>query len=487
MGKKPVNKREIKNSKNKKSNKNVKKKKKKSSILNKILLFLLIILLALVIAIAVKTKNNGGGIQGLLSTLVGHDEETLKNLDPIQVLLMGVSTDNGGKLTDTIIIGTYDPKTQNASLLSIPRDTFVGKNPQTGTGSDKINALYQKSPERTLEKVNELTGLDIEYYMVIDNQALIKLVDVIGGVEFEVPYVPGGMVYDDPSQNLHINLQSGLQVLDGDKAEQLLRYRHGNLDKKTGKYLGTYPEEYGGNDYGRMRTQREFMIATVKQTIQAKNILKIKDIIDIAYEYVETNLSVSAIKDYVPYAINVNIDAIRSEVLPGGSYGPSTTPSYPLWFFIPDKKEVAELIEDLYGTDDEFESETENDVTTDNTSPNTTDTSSSVSNSTSEDENTVVEISKKETAKIKIELLNGSGSDKAFTEIKKMLKDEGYDVSNKTITTTSTSKTTIINKTDVDTKFTDNIKDLLGVGNVSTSSVSSSDVDITIIIGKDYK
>ena len=68
-----------------------------------------------------------------------------------------------------------------------------------------------------------------------------------------------------------------------------------------------------------------------------------------------------------------------------------------------------------------------------------------------------------------------------------MLKDEGYDVSNKTITTTSTSKTTIINKTDVDTKFTDNIKDLLGVGNVSTSSVSSSDVDITIIIGKDYK
>ena len=236
-----------------------------------------------------------------------------------------------------------------------------------------------------------------------------------------------------------------------------------------------------------MRTQREFMIATVKQTIQAKNILKIKDIIDIAYEYVETNLSVSAIKDYVPYAINVNIDAIRSEVLPGGSYGPSTTPSYPLWFFIPDKKEVAELIEDLYGTDDEFESETENDVTTDNTSPNTTDTSSSVSNSTSEDENTVVEISKKETAKIKIELLNGSGSDKAFTEIKKMLKDEGYDVSNKTITTTSTSKTTIINKTDVDTKFTDNIKDLLGVGNVSTSSVSSSDVDITIIIGKDYK
>ena len=53
--------------------------------------------------------------------------------------------------------------------------------------------------------------------------------------------------------------------------------------------------------------------------------------------------------------------------------------------------------------------------------------------------------------------------------------------------TTNTSKTTIINKTDVDQKFENNIKELLGVGNISTSSVSSSNVDITIIIGKDYK
>ena len=340
--------------KNKREKKN---KKKKSKVLKKILIMLLLVLIALIASITYRTQKNGGGLQGLLSTLVGHNEETLKNLEQIQVLLMGVSTDNGGRLTDTIIVATYDPKNQKASLLSIPRDTFVGKNPQTGTGSDKINALYQKSPEKTLDKVNELTGLDIKYYMVIDNQALIKLVDVIGGVDF---YVPIDMVYDDPSQELYINLKQGQQKLNGDKAEQLLRYRHGNLDKKTGKYLGTYPEEYGGNDYGRMRTQREFMIETAKQTLKAKNILKVKEIIDIAYEYVETNLSVSVIKDYVPYAINIDINNIQSAVLPGASYGPSTTPSYPLWFFIADKKETTKLIEELYGTsnnnDDEEES-----------------------------------------------------------------------------------------------------------------------------------
>ena len=105
MEKKPANKREI-NNKNNKNNKNVKKKKKKSSILKKILVFLLLILIILVAGIVYKTKQNGGGMTGLLSTLVGHDEETLKNLDPIQVLLMGISTDNGGKLTDTIIVAT---------------------------------------------------------------------------------------------------------------------------------------------------------------------------------------------------------------------------------------------------------------------------------------------------------------------------------------------------------------------------------------------
>lgn len=449
---------------NKRQAKNNKKKQKKSSLSSKILIFLLIILIVLIVGIVYKSKQNGGGVSGLLSVLVGHDEETLKNLDPIQVLLMGVSTDNGGKLTDTIMIGSYDPKTQNASLLSIPRDTFVGKNPKTGTGSDKINSLYQKGPEKTLEKVNELTGLDIKYYMVIDNQALIKLVDVIGGVEF---YVPDDMDYDDSSQDLHIHLKKGLQLLDGDKAEQLVRFRKNNDGT-------TYSGDHEKDDYGRMSTQREFIIETVKQTIQAKNILKIKDIIDIAYEYVETNLSISVVKDYAPYAINVNIDGIQSAVLPGGSYGPSTTPSYPLWFFVADKKETAKLIEQLYGNTEEVVNEGIEDGDIDNEEV-----------TSDEIETPIVEVNKEDASDIKIELLNGSGSKDVLSKVKKDLTERGYKVINSTSTIT-TAKTTIINKTDVDSTFTENIKDVIGVGNISTSSVSSSNVDITIIIGNDY-
>lgn len=458
---------------NKREEENVEgKPKKKSGILKKIFIFLLIVLIAIVGFIVYKVQANGGGLQGLLLTVVGHDQETVEELDPIQVLMMGVSTDNGGKLTDTIMVASYDPKTQSASLLSIPRDTFVGKSESTASAYDKINALYQKSPERTLEAVNSITGLDIKYYVVIDNQALIKLVDLIGGVEFEVPI---NMDYDDKTQDLHIHLDKGLQTIDGEKAEQLLRFRHNNNGT-------SYPSEYGDNDIGRMKTQRNFIIATIKQTLQPENVLKIKGIIDIAYEYVETNLDLSVIKDYVPYAVNINPDNIKSASLPGApkSMGPSNLSFYKL-----DEKATKELLEELYGSDEENTVDSSENNETDNNSENSN-TSTNTNTTSDNNENTTTNVAKTEASEIKIELINGSGSSSVLTEVKKDLTAKGYKVS-KTSTTTSTSKTTIINKTDVDEKFENDIKNILGVGNISSSSVSSSQVDITIIIGKDYK
>ena len=217
--------------------------------------------------------------------------------DPIFVLVLGISEDIANPLTDTIILGGYNPDTQKAFMLSIPRDTFVGKSEASAGGYDKINALYQKGVDKTVAAVEGLTGIKIDYYAVVRNTVLPDIVNAIGEVEFNVPI---DMDYDDPTQDLHIHLKAGTQMIDGDKAEQLLRFRHNNDGS-------SYPASYGDNDYGRMRTQREFIMATAKQTIKAKNIFKVKDIIDLAYEYVETNLSIATIKDYVPYAINIYI------------------------------------------------------------------------------------------------------------------------------------------------------------------------------------
>ena len=246
-------------------------------------------------------------MEGFLEAIVGNDATTKENLEEYRVLILGVSTDISAELTDTIIIASYNPSTQKASLLSIPRDTYVGTNKKKATASNKINSLYQIDIKKTMNAVNELTGLNIENYVVVDTSALVELVDAIGGVEFDVPM---DMKYDDPSQDLHINLKKGMKKLNGDKAEQLVRFRHDNKG-------GTYSEEYGDNDMGRMRTQREFLSAILKQTIQAKNILKLGNLLDIANKYVKTNIDMNVAKKYLPYIIEFNTDYLQTNVLPG--------------------------------------------------------------------------------------------------------------------------------------------------------------------------
>lgn len=215
----------------------------------------------------------------------------------------GVSEDLESRLTDTIMVCSYNPKTQKASMLSIPRDTFIGKSKAKANSYDKINAVYSnKGPEKTMELVEEITGIDLEYYVVVNNQAVIDLVNAIGGVYFDVPI---NMNYDDKTQNLHIHLKSGYQKIDGDHAEQLLRFRHNNNGT-------SYPSEYGDNDYGRMKTQRDFMMEVAKQTLSLKNITHIKTIMTSIFQNVETNLTLENVFPYVPWAVSFDTANISS-------------------------------------------------------------------------------------------------------------------------------------------------------------------------------
>ena len=440
-----------------------KKTKKKNKVLRVFLIMLLMIALFIAGFVGYSAYKNGWGVKGMIQTAMGQDETKLADLDPLTVLIMGVSEDISSKLTDTIIIASYNPKTQKATLLSIPRDTFIGKNKNTATSYDKINALYQSSPEKTLAAVNKITGLDIKYYVVISNNALVQLVDEIGGVEFDVPI---DMNYDDSSQKLAIHLKKGKQKLNGAQAEGLVRFRKNNNGT-------SYPSEYGDNDLGRMRTQREFITEVAKQTLQLKNITKIGSFVDIIKENVTTNIkNWSTIKDYIAYAVDFSTENIRAESLPGeaGYYNK-------LSFFVYNKKETDKLVQELFEEQNGTSTEEEN---TNNTVTNTNQTNSSATN-------TVVESSAKtDNSKIKIELLNGSGDKTILNKVAKELKAEGYNVY-KTGTTTTTSKTTIVNKTAVKSEVVEDIKDVLGVGNISSSVSSSSTIDVRIVIGKDYK
>lgn len=439
---------------------NRRNKRRKKKMWKKVLLVILVILIIAIGVFIYRTYKNGWGLSGMLATVVGHDENTKKDLPEIKVLVLGVSTDLDSELTDTIMVASYNPNTQKANLLSIPRDTFTGKYPRKATGAQKINALYNisKTPEKTLEAVNEITGLDIKYYVVVRTEALIKLVDAIGGVEFDVPI---DMKYDDTSQDLHIDLKAGVQKLDGDKAEQLLRWRHSNY--KNG-IMTTYPSEYGNDDFGRMRTQRDFIAATLKQTLKPSNIFKIGQILEIAHENVDTNLELSYAKDYIPYAVEFNTENMQTATLPGTT--PDVKETNNVSIFVADKEETEKLIQSMFYSD-LAEEEQANTISNEIETTNTTDNNVS-------------------TSQIKIELLNGSGDKTKLEEVKKILEDAGYNVT-KTGKTTSISKTIITNKKDTSDENLKEIKATLGVGSISTNKSSASLVDVSIVIGKDFK
>lgn len=322
-----------------KKGKRVKKKKKHIGL--KIFIFILIVFAILGGVYAKRVYDLDGN---WLAALLGHNKDTLKNLDKLYVLAMGESTG----MSDTIIVCSYDPKTQEASMLSIPRDTFIGDSKRNATTSDKINALYNggKKPEKTIEAVNELTGLNIQNYILIDTKALVELVNAIGGVEFDVPI---NMKYDDYSQDLHVDLKAGMQKLNGDQVEQLVRFRHNSNGS-------TYSYEYGIEDFGRMRTQREVLVAIAKQTIQLKNVKQIGNIIDIAEKYVQTNMDFKLLKDYIPYAVNMNADNIKSAQLPGQSQYING-----ISFFLADEDEIENVVEELFtGTNEQTQTNEEN-------------------------------------------------------------------------------------------------------------------------------
>lgn len=415
---------------------NTSSKKRKKSNHKKLKIFFIIVAIILIIFLGIfmyRFSKNGFSMQGFLSTLFGQNEETLANLDNLDFLLIGES----GNMTDSIMACRYDPKTQKAYMLSIPRDTFIGNSEANATTSDKINCVYniKKDPMNTVKAVNKVTGLNLKYYVFVDTKALTEIVDAIGGVEFDVPI---DMEYDDTSKDntLHINLKKGTQKIDGNKAEQLLRFRHNNDGS-------SYPKEYGDNDLGRMHTQRDFIKATLNQTIRANNIFKLNELLDIVNKHVKTNLSVSLIKDYIPYAVNFDTENLQSDMLPNESKKINE-----LWFVKVIDSEAEKLVNDMFfgGTKDTSNGE----------------------------------------KYITVELLNGTGDSEKLEPALKALENNGFDVV-KVGNTTAQKTSSITNRTKQEDDTISKVKSLLNIKSKTTTGKNNVDADFTIILGKDYK
>ncbi|NLY08496.1 MAG: LCP family protein [Tissierellia bacterium] len=220
----------------------------------------------------------------------------------LRVLVVGLDhseTQGQNVRTDTIMLMQLDYKSGKVSLLSIPRDTYVYLS--AVNHMDKINHAFRYGGiETTKAVVSEILNIEIPYYVVVGYDMAREAVDLVGGVEVDVPI---DMVYEDPTADppLYINLEKGLQILDGKKALQYLRFRKG----------------YGNQDLGRINAQQVFVQSFMHELTKPVNLLKVPLMVKSYTDNVNTNLPLSKLIKFAAKIRLYNFNDMELATLPG--------------------------------------------------------------------------------------------------------------------------------------------------------------------------
>ena len=241
----------------------------------------------------------------------------------LNIALLG--TDGDGFRTDVNMVASLNLTTKEVHLISVPRDTrvvmtddmiaYLEKNDRTipqanGVyGQCKLTEVHAYAGEGnrstfTVAMLEEILGIDIDYYVKVDLDAFKDIVDAVGGVEFDVQE---RLYYSDPAQGLYIDLYPGPQVLDGEKAEMLVRFREG----------------YAQKDLKRIEVQQEFLKAFISQVCSSDKIMSNLDsYIKIFMEKVESDMPVATALKYAGYIKEIDPASITTDTIhgEGGSY-----------------------------------------------------------------------------------------------------------------------------------------------------------------------
>lgn len=233
-----------------------------------------------------------------ITPLAKSETESVKKIENGRINILLLATDKGGLLTDTIMLASVDTKRELINVMSVPRDTRVTLG---NSRNNKINSVYAHAKEgqrvdAVIKKLNELTGLPINYYAVIHPDGFRNVIDILGGVYIDVPQ---RMKYSDPTQGLYIDLYPGYQLLDGDKAEQFTRFR-------------SYPT----GDLGRIEAQQLFITELFKQKFNGDLLLKADEIFNEIAENIETNFTMADIPVMLSAVKVFGTNAVRTFEMP---------------------------------------------------------------------------------------------------------------------------------------------------------------------------
>lgn len=264
-------------------------RRKKHHFFRNFLIFLVILALLLAAAVLFLLPKQPKASTGTLGS----------RKDGVSTILIA-GTDAGGARTDTLMLLTLDQPNGTASLVSVPRDTLVNG----GYAVPKINSVYgannggAEGMDMVMTRVAECIGFRPDGYVLIELDAFVDFIDALGGVEFDVP---SDMFYNDPSQDLYIDLKAGLQKLSGEEAMGLVRFRSG----------------YADADLGRVQVQRQFLSAVMDQAASLKGVLKSPKLLTILLDNAYSDMSVPNYLWLAKAVLTADLRNMQTATLPG--------------------------------------------------------------------------------------------------------------------------------------------------------------------------
>ena len=218
-----------------------------------------------------------------------------KTLDePFTLLLLGVDSDSGSLAKsnsfngDTLMLITFNPNTMNATILSIPRDTRVPIACTKGKAMNKINSSAYYGADCVMDTITNLTGINIDYWVKVNFQGVVSLVDAVGGIDVDIPYAFCESNSTREFGNKTIYVEKGMQMLDGEKALAFARNRHPWPQYCPKKY-----SNYTSNDFIRGQNQQQIVKALANKLKSTRRLSKIYDILDVVGENIDTNIDKS--------------------------------------------------------------------------------------------------------------------------------------------------------------------------------------------------
>ncbi len=256
-----------------------------------------------------------------ISHLIVNPDKKLKgeNSDRINILLAGIGGDGheGAYLADTIILVSLKPSTNEAATISIPRDLYTEI---PGYGWRKINnALafgresdYPGGGEALLtDVVSKITGLTIHYYARIDFAGFKKIIDDLNGIDIYIDNSFDDYEYPDYNYGIqHISFKKGLEHMNGERALQFVRSRHGTNGE--------------GSDFARSKRQQKVLLALKEKIFSVRTITSpsaIISVLDDLGNHNQTNFQIWELVKLATLIQNVDSSSLISRVLDNSPEG----------------------------------------------------------------------------------------------------------------------------------------------------------------------